>query len=248
LLRDEKAVEVIPAIDLMEGEVVRLLRGDPKARSTYEHLGNPVTVAKKWESEGARIIHVIDLDAALGLGNNRESIKAITRAVRVPIQFGGGVRSLDSARNLLREDAERIILGSLAFEDPKAVKTLIEEFGEHRVIVALDHIRGEVMVRGWRKTARLDVPLALQMFLRIGVKNFLVTSVYQDGTLEGPDLETLTKVCAYPEAKIIAAGGIGSLRDLVDLKKLMVRGVIVGKALYEGRFTLKEALMIVEGA
>jgi phosphoribosylformimino-5-aminoimidazole carboxamide ribotide isomerase len=231
----------------MEGKVVMLLRGDPKARSTYEHLGDPVIVAKKWEAEGAKTIHVIDLDASLSCGNNKESIRAIAKVVKVLLQVGGGIRSLDSARSLLREGFGRVILGSLAFEAPQAVKMLIEEFGKNRVIVALDYIRGEIVVRGWKESTRLNVNQALQSFLKIGVKNFMVTSVDRDGTLDGPDLETLGKVSAYPEAEIIAAGGIGSLRDLVDLKKLGVRGVVVGKALYEVCFTLEEALKAVEG-
>ena len=239
-------MEVIPAVDLMKGKVVRLLRGDPKFVSSYEHLGDPVTLAKRWETEGADTIHVVDLDAALGLGTNIKVVENIVREVRVPVQVGGGIRSLNTARELLNMGVERVILGSLAFKDPSAVKALLDEFGDDRVIVALDNLEGVVMVHGWKNSTKVTVSEAITKFLRLGVSVFLVTSVVRDGTMAGPDFEALARICRV-RVGVIAAGGIRSLEDLVVLRRLGVRGVVVGKALYEGMFSLGEALRTVKG-
>lgn len=243
--RDDKAMQVIPAVDVMKGEVVRLLRGDSRFAKSYRSFGDPVTVARRWEAEGAQIIHVIDLDAALGSGNNANVIEDIVKAVKVSVQVGGGIRSVDAARALLNMDADRIILGSLAFEEPSAVKAMVNEFGKDRVIVALDHLNGVVMVHGWKTHSRTAVDDAVFKFLELGVELFLVTSVARDGTMTGPDLETMARLCRHGIG-VIAAGGIGSLEDLIALKRLGVCGAIVGKALYDGSFTLSEALKIVE--
>lgn len=238
-------MEVIPAVDLMNGRVVRLLKGNPQFPKSYEHLGSPVEVAMKWEAEGAKSIHVIDLNAALELGSNLHVIKEIVNTVGIPVQVGGGIRSLESARGLLNLGVDRIILGSLAFEEPHTLEILLEEYGSRRIIIALDHLNGTVMVRGWKTPAKLSPEVAASRFSRLGVNLFLVTSVARDGTLMGPDLDTLFKV-RHLGVDVIAAGGISSLEDLLDLKKVGVRGVIVGKALYEGRFSLSEALKVVD--
>ncbi len=239
-------MDVIPAVDIMGGKVVRLVRGDPKLAKSYEHLGDPLTLAKRWEAEGAQIIHIIDLDAALELGNNTNDIEKIVKAVDAKVQVGGGIRSLNAARHLLKLGVERVLLGSLAFKDAAAIKTLLDEFGKNRIIVALDNRDGVVTVRGWKTSAGATVEEAASTFSRLGVGLFLVTSVERDGTLAGPDFETLAKVCRLRGGDI-AAGGIRSLDDLVALKRLGVCGTVIGKALYEGRFTLGEALKSVSG-
>ena len=238
-------MDVIPAVDIMRGKVVRLVRGDPKRAKVYEHLGDPVSLAKRWESEGARIIHVIDLDAALGLGNNTRIVKEIVHVVKVPVQVGGGIRSLNSARRLLEMGVSRVVLGSLAFEEPCAIQALLEGFGADRVVVALDNLGGEVVVHGWTASTRVTVDEAVDRFAAMGAEFFLVTCVARDGTLSGPGFESLLRVCRR-DVKVIAAGGIQSLDDLVALKRLGVVGAVVGKALYEGRFSLGEALRRVE--
>ena len=237
-------MEVIPAVDIMKGKVVRLFRGDPRRASSYEHLGDPVSLARRWEAEGARFIHVVDLDAALGIGGNLSVIGSLVKSVGVPVQVGGGIRSLGLARNMLSMGVERVILGSLAFSNPSAVKALLEEAGEEHVVVALDNYEGFVMVRGWKASAGVTVDEAAEKFRRLGVKLFLVTSVARDGTLSGPDLETLSRLCRCG-LEVIAAGGVGGIDDLLALKRLGVSGVVVGKALYEGRFSLSEALRAV---
>ena len=229
-------MQVIPAIDLMSGKIVRLTRGDPKTSKSYEYFGDPVAVAIRWEREGADAVHIIDLDAALDRGNNTEVIREVVRAVRVPVQVGGGIRTLDIARKLLVIGTHSVILGALAFNDASAVASLLKDFGNDRVVVALDYLNGQVMVKGWKTPVKMTVEEALKKFLDLGTKFFLVTSIEKDGTLAGPDQDVLAKICQGSRAYVIAAGGIGKLEDLVMLRQIGVSGVVIGKALYEGRF------------
>ncbi len=240
-------MKVIPAVDLMNGKVVRLFQGDPQKAKAYDYLGEPVAVAKKWEEEGADAIHIVDLDAAFGKGDNLSTVSEIIKAVNLPVQVGGGIRSLEKAETLLGIGADYVILGTLAFNKPEILEKLVEKFG-NRVIVALDHVNGKVMVEGWRKSAEIRVKEALAKFLELQVNTFLLTSISKDGTLEGIDAETLSQACKFKDARILAAGGVGSLKDLAVLKKIGVYGVVIGKALYEGTFTLKEALKVAREA
>jgi phosphoribosylformimino-5-aminoimidazole carboxamide ribotide isomerase len=240
-------MQVIPAIDLMKGKVVRLSQGDPKTAKIYEHLGDPITIAKRWEKEGANALHIIDLDAAFNMGSNFTVISKIADTVNLPIQVGGGIRRLETAKNLFEIGISRIALGALAFNEPHILAKLLEEFGDERVIVALDHQDGRIMVEGWKTPTELGIEEALLKFTGLQVKTFLVTSITKDGTLTGPDFGTLSKACEYPHVNIIAAGGVSGLNDLIMLKRIGAKGVVVGKALYEGVFTLKEALRVVRG-
>ncbi len=237
------ALKIIPAVDLMNGKVVRLFKGDPKTAKAYDYLGKPIALAKKWEEEGADALHIVDLDAALGRGDNFATILKIVKAVNLPVQVGGGIRSLERAEALLSMGADYIVLGTLAFSKPEVLEELRKKFGE-RVIVALDYANGRVMVEGWKEPAGLRVEEALEKFLAFHVKTFLLTSILRDGTLEGVDSEVLGQACVYKNARIIAAGGVGGLGDLAILKRIGVYGVVIGKALYEGSFTLKEALKV----
>jgi phosphoribosylformimino-5-aminoimidazole carboxamide ribotide isomerase len=236
---------LIPAIDLMNGETVRLTHGDPKTAKVYNQFGGPVETAKKWKAEGATKLHIIDLDAALGMGNNLSVIAEIAENVDLPIQVGGGIRNIASVEKVLKLGISQVILGALAFSDPEAVTQIQQTFGAGSVIVALDNRDGKIMVEGWKTATALGMREALEKFVALGVKAFLVTSITKDGTLSGPDLDTLREACQYPGVEVIAAGGIGDLNDLVALKRVGVEGAVIGKALYEGRFTLKEALKIV---
>jgi phosphoribosylformimino-5-aminoimidazole carboxamide ribotide isomerase len=229
----------------MNGEVVRLLRGDLKQVKSYAHLGDPITIARRWESEGAKLIHVVDLDAALGLGENINVIGAIARSIRTPIQVGGGIRSIERAHQLINAGVTRIVLGSLAFRSVESLRVLLEEFSDERIIVALDHLDGVVMIDGWRKSANITLREATQFFKSLGVRYFLVTSIQRDGMMVGPDVENLSKIVDLG-VNVIASGGIRSLNDIFTLRDLGVYGVIIGRALYEGSFTLKEALNIAE--
>lgn len=237
------AVKVIPAVDLMNGKVVRLFKGDPKTAKAYDYLGEPVAIAKKWAEEGADALHIVDLDAAFGMGDNLATVLKIVKAVNLPLQIGGGIRSLERAEALLTMGADYIVLGTLAFSKPEVLEELRKKFGD-RVIVALDHADGRVMVEGWKESAGLRVEEALKKFLELHVKTFLLTSIVRDGTLKGVDSEVLSQACTYKNAKIIAAGGVSGLGDLAILQRIGVYGVVIGKALYEGFFTLKEALKV----
>jgi phosphoribosylformimino-5-aminoimidazole carboxamide ribotide isomerase len=240
-------MQVIPAIDLMKGKVVRLSRGDPDTAKIYDYMGTPVEIALKWKGEGAERLHIIDLDAAFGRGNNLNVIAVIAEATGLPIQVGGGIRTVEVAEKLLASGIRYVILGALAFSDPTAITRIQIKFGAESVIVALDNKDGKVMVEGWKTATAFSMAEALEKFAKLSVKTFLITSITKDGMLQGPDLETLIEACRHPDLDVIAAGGIGSLNDLVALKQVGVEGAVVGKALYEGRFTLKEAAKTVKG-
>jgi len=239
-------MQVIPAIDLMKGKVVRLSRGDPETAKVYDQWGTPVQVTMKWKSQGAERLHIIDLDAAFGKGNNTPTIADITNASALPVQVGGGIRTASSAEELLKMGVDYVILGALAFSDPQAIPQIQKKFGSDSVIVALDNKDGKVMVEGWKTATSFTLAEALKKFADLKVKTFLITSIAKDGMLQGPDLETLSEACKYSGVEVIAAGGIGGLNDLVALKRVGVAGAVIGKALYEGKFTLKEAIKTVK--
>jgi len=229
----------------MNGKIVRLTHGDPKTAKVYSQFGGPVETAKKWQAEGATKLHIIDLDAALGMGNNLSVIAEISESTRFPLQVGGGIRSIEAVEKLLGLGVSQVILGALAFSDPQAVAQIQQSVGTKFVIVALDNKDGKIMIEGWKTVATLGMKEALDKFVTLGVETFLVTSITKDGTLSGPDLNTLREACQYPDVEVIAAGGIGGLNDLMALKRLGIKGAVIGKALYEGRFTLKEAIKTV---
>ncbi len=240
-----RQLQLIPAIDLMNGKIVRLKHGDPKTAKVYSQFGDPLETAKKWKAEGATKLHIIDLDAALGTGNNISVIASIADNVGLPIQVGGGIREIRAVEKVFKLGVSQVILGALAFGDPKVIKQIQRMFGAESVIVALDNRDGKIMVAGWKTEVALGLKEALEKFARLGIKSFLVTSIVKDGTLSGPDLDMIKQACTNSNVEVIAAGGIGSLNDLVALKHMGVEGVVIGKALYEGSFTLREALKIV---
>jgi phosphoribosylformimino-5-aminoimidazole carboxamide ribotide isomerase len=240
-------VQMIPAIDLMKDKIVRLSRGDPKTAKVYNQFGNPEETARKWKEEGAKKLHIIDLDAAFGTGDNLSIIAKIAKSINLPIQVGGGIRTIEAVEKLLTMGISQVILGALAFNDPKAVTQIQKKYGSEHIIVALDNRDGKIMVEGWKTPTTFGTRKALEKFAKLKVNTFLITSITKDGTLSGPDFDTLSEACQYPNVDIIAAGGISSLNDLAALKRVGVEGAVIGKALYEGRFTLKEAIKTAEG-
>ncbi len=229
---------VIPAIDLRGGRAVRLLQGDPDAETTY--AADPVEVAVRFQGEGARRLHVVDLDAALGEGNNRERVEAICRAVQVPVQVGGGIRTQDDINELLEAGAARVILGTAAAADPSFVRRAVEEHAES-IVVAVDVRGGHVMVRGWKEEGPTleDAVPALEA---AGAPRYLITSIARDGTLKGPDVKLYEHVLRLTDTPLIASGGVRDADDVWALRDLGCEAVVTGKALYEK--TLKLAQVI----
>lgn len=231
-------MKIIPAIDLMDGKVVRLYKGDPGQKTVYGD--NPVEIAKKWESAGADILHLVDLDATLGIGSNLDVIKEILESVLIPVEVAGGLRT----RSLVLEVAklsERIVLGTLAFKDRSLLKSLLSELGPEKIVISVDHKDGEIVINGWQKDTGIKLIPAINEFLEMGFTEFLLTNVSRDGTMNGPDLEFLEQACKLPKTNIIASGGISNLDDIKDVKEKNAFGVILGKALYEKKISIEEA-------
>ena len=229
---------VIPAIDLMGASVVRLVQGDESRRSDY--ADTPLRAAARWVEEGAEMLHVIDLDAALDRGDNRKMIMEIAEKSPAPIQIGGGIRSARDASELLESGVYRVLIGSLAFQRPEDIGTLVKRYGGDRVAVSIDHRRGEVRVAGWRDGTGTGIAEALDEMKWLGVECVLITDIERDGSLNGS--ETRQIEAASSGFRVIAAGGVASIEDLRKLRDAGAYAAVVGKALYEGKFTLREAL------
>lgn len=231
-------MELIPAIDLMQGKVVRLTRGDPTSAMSYSE--DPLAMARRWEAAGADALHLVDLDATLGInkGPQIELIMRIVKAVKIPVQVGGGIRAVSQATDVLSGGAQKVVLGTMAFKDQPALQEVLGAFGAERIIVALDYADGQVRIKGWQEATALEPIEALQQLRRLGVRQFLLTAISQDGTLAGADLDVLAAATRVMDAKIYASGGIATTDDVRQLNKIGVTGFIVGKALYEGALTM----------
>jgi phosphoribosylformimino-5-aminoimidazole carboxamide ribotide isomerase len=233
-------MDLYPAIDLRGGKVVRLHQGDYARETVYGD--DPVTVAKGYEASGAGWIHVVDLDAARSRGDNRELVAAVAAAVGVPVQCGGGVRTFEDADALVGAGVARVVVGTAAFRSPGFVEELCaRQVGKVAVDVGVG-AGGQVVVQGWQEAVDERFEAALERFSGSGVEAFVVTSVARDGTLEGPDLGVLRAALAATDRPVIASGGVGRLTDVQALAALGVAGAIVGRALFEGRFTVEEAV------
>jgi phosphoribosylformimino-5-aminoimidazole carboxamide ribotide isomerase len=236
---------LLPAIDLRDGQAVRLLRGDFAAETVYSSA--PVEVAKAYEAGGAKWIHVVDLDAArTGEPANLPLVEAIASAVGCAVQVGGGVRTPEAAARLLDAGADRVVVGTAAVEDPGLVAELCRRH-PGRVAAGLDARGRHLAVRGWTETTELDVVEAARRLEAAGVVAVVVTEIGRDGTMAGADLDQLTAVLEATSGDVIASGGVGSLGDLRALASLNgagrpLAGVIVGRALFEGRFSVEEAV------
>ena len=224
-----------PAIDLRGGSCVRLRQGSFDDETIYD--ADPVAVAVGFADAGAQWIHVVDLDAARGQGSNRDVVRAIASAVEVPVQNGGGVRDL----SLLGEGVARVVIGSMAVNDRSATEVLLGEAGG-RVAIGIDHREGRVATAGWEQTSEARVEDVMAHYEPYGVGAYVITDISRDGMLVGPDLEGLRAAASQTPVPVIASGGVSSLDELKALRETGVAGVIVGKALYEGRFTVEEAI------
>ena len=234
------SLELLPAIDVKGGKAVRLVQGDLAAESQY---GDPREVALEFLAAGAEWIHLVDLDAAFGIGSNAQLLEEVIKSVDLRVELSGGIRNDESLRRALATGCERVNLGTAALEDPEWTAKVIAEFGD-RIAVGLD-VRGHTLAaRGWTREGG-DLFETLARLDRDGCARYIVTDVAKDGTLTGPNLELLREVCAATTKPVVASGGVSTLADLEAIKSLTaigVEGAIVGKALYAGAFTLQEAI------
>lgn len=238
---------IIPAIDIQNGKCVRLFKGNFKKTKIYSD--NHISVAKFWENNGAKLLHVIDLNGAeRGEMRNKEIIESIAKSITIPIQVGGGIRNYDEAKELLSNNIERIIIGTAFFDNPILVKKLMDDFGQEKIVVAIDVKDGKVVLKGWSKKTQATLYEIAEQIKNLGVNRILVTSVERDGTLIGPDIPLLRRIKKLFKIPVIASGGIGSLADIKKLSKIDLEGIIIGKAFYEGCFTFKEAVESAKGA
>jgi phosphoribosylformimino-5-aminoimidazole carboxamide ribotide isomerase len=227
-------MKVIAAVDIMGGRVVRLVRGNPDDKVEYSN--DPVETARKWETVGVDMLHIVDLDAAFSTGSNSELITKISQSVRIPLQVAGGIRSLEKAEEMLSM-ASRIVIGTMAYREPGIIRKLVKKNAD-RVTISVDQIDGMVMVRGWKESAGTTVADAISQFLAIGVDEFLLTSIDRDGTLQGPDIKTLAD--AAMSARIIASGGISSIEDVIKIRSTGCSSVIIGKAMYDRKVSIEK--------
>ena len=233
-------LELLPAVDVKDGRAVRLVQGELDAETAY---GNPLEVALEFQAAGAEWLHLVDLDAAFGRGENSALLAEVVGKLDIKVELSGGIRDDESLRRALATGCVRVNLGTAALENPEWTARVIAEHGD-RIAVGLD-VRGHVLAaRGWTKEGG-DLFETIERLERDGCSRYVVTDVTKDGTLKGPNLELLQEVCAVTKNPVVASGGISSLDDiaaLASLNEIGVEGAIVGKALYAGAFTLEQAL------
>lgn len=240
-------MNIIPAIDILEGQVVRLVKG--KLQNKIVYSDNPIEIAEKLEAQGADIIHVVDLDATLTTGwnnnkNNTEIILKIIDTIKIPVQVAGGIRSVDAIKKMFEKKAEKIVIGTLAYKHPQVLQQLSKDKVE-KIVISIDQNKGIVMIDGWRQPSGFRIIEAIKFFMAKGVKEFLLTTVDRDGTLNGPDLDTLSYASNVNGAKIIASGGISSIEDIIRVRNIGCSAVILGKSIYDGKIDVKKAIAIV---
>ena len=238
------SLELLPAVDVKDGRAVRLVQGELDAETAY---GNPLEVALEFQSAGAQWLHLVDLDAAFGRGENSALLADVVGKLDIKVELSGGIRDDESLRRALATGCRRVNLGTAALENPEWTARVIAEHGD-RIAVGLD-VRGHVLAaRGWTKEGG-NLFETIERLERDGCARYVVTDVTKDGTLKGPNLELLKEVCAVTRKPVIASGGISSLEDIAALSTLTrsgVEGAIIGKALYAGAFTLQQALEVTQ--
>jgi phosphoribosylformimino-5-aminoimidazole carboxamide ribotide isomerase len=237
-------MNLYPAIDLYQGKVVRLVRGDFQKETVYST--QPETIAREWQRQGAEWLHVVDLEGAkTGILQNKDTLLKIRKAVKCRIQFGGGLRNLDQIQSVLQEGIERVVLGTKSL-DESFLKQVLEKYGR-QIAVGLDVHNGFVQMEGWLKASQKTLVSALSFFKHFPIRTMIYTDIQKDGMLQGPDFSGLNEVLEATPARVILSGGIGGLMDIqkaAEIKKNNFEGVIIGKALYEKKFTLEQAVQI----
>lgn len=240
-------MEVIPAIDLKDGLCVRLYQGDFTQQQTFST--DPVGVALEWELQGARRLHIVDLDgAASGNAANQEVIRQIKERLKIPIQVGGGIRNLEAVDQVLSMGVDRAILGTAAVENPILVEHSLAQFGKESIVVSVDAREGMVSTRGWTRGSSIAVLELVKRMADLGVARFIYTDISRDGTMTEPNLQGISSVIRSSPVPIIASGGVACIKHLTDLVELGLEGAIVGRALYTGAVNLPEAIADVRRA
>lgn len=237
---------VIPAIDLKDGQCVRLLQGRAEAASVVAE--DAVETARRWQAAGAKRLHMVDLDGAFeGKRKNLAVVAEVTQALGIPVELGGGIRDMAGIEAVFAAGVQWAILGTAAIERPEFVANAVREFGD-RILVGIDARNGKVAVRGWLETTQVSAWELAERVRDAGVKEIIFTDIAKDGMLQGPNLESLRQVAAIPGLRVIASGGVSSLGDLEQINRIEgVSGAIVGKALYSGHIDLAEAISRIEG-
>lgn len=238
-------MKLFPAIDIRGGKCVRLLKGDFDQETVFSD--SPADMAAQWESQGAEFLHLVDLDGArAGKPQNLETVKAILAKVKIPVELGGGIRTLEDIKEVLGLGVRQVILGSVAVHDPDLVKAACEQYGD-RVVVGIDAKEGMVAVEGWGQTSNLEAPVLGKMMAEAGVKTIIYTDISRDGTLGGVNVAATVEMAEKSGLEVVASGGIKDLEDIKALKeheKSGVAGAILGKSLYMHTLDLKEALAV----
>jgi len=239
--QSNKSMLIIPAVDLKNGKCVQLVQGKPGTEQVV--IDDPVKVARQWENQGARLLHLINLDGAFGEGKkNQEIIEKIVDEISIPIQLGGGIRTRKDATDLLEKGIDKVILGTMAIENPENVTELAEEFGKDRIIVALDSKESKVVIKGWTQKTDKTAPEFAKILEEKGAGCILYTNVDVEGLMQGFKIEPALDLMEAVKIPVIYSGGITSLNDLRLLKNSGIYGVVIGSALYKGKIDFKEAL------
>lgn len=237
---------IYPAIDLQDGQCIRLVEGRADQKTIYS--SEPAQVALEFEAAGARYLHIVDLDGAFcGIPQNGAAIQEIAAAIKIPFQVGGGLRSLQGVKQAIAMGAERVIIGTRAVSSPDFVKELLDSFGPDRIVLGLDARNGKVAVQGWVEVSSLDAVEFGQQMHALGIRTAVYTDISRDGRLSGPNIEAVKTMLEKTGLRIIASGGVSTLDNIRELKALEpsgIDGAIVGKALYDGKMNLSEALAL----
>jgi phosphoribosylformimino-5-aminoimidazole carboxamide ribotide isomerase len=239
---------LLPAVDILDGKAVRLTRGEFDQSTVYD--ADPLDAARRWVADGARSLHVVDLDGAKsGAPVNIEHVRRITAEVPVPVQVGGGLRTIDAVRDAVEAGAARVLIGTAAYQDVDFLDAALAEFGD-RVVVSIDAREGRLAGAGWTEQTDIPIEAVIERLGARGVRRFVYSSIDRDGLLAGPDLDGARRVAEAVRGTYVSSGGVSSLEDLrslVELRQVNLSGVIVGKALYEGRFAVAEAQAVLDG-
>ena len=237
---------IIPAIDIKGGRCVRLFQGRMEQETVYSD--DPVSVAKRWEDEGAEFLHIVDLDGAVsGVPKNKEIIESIIKSVKIPLEVGGGIRNIETIKEYFSIGAKKVVIGTVAWENPILISEVCKVFPE-RIIVGIDAKNGNVAVRGWEDVTETSASTLAKRFEGMGISGIIYTDISRDGTLSGPNIDSIKSFAKSISIPVIASGGVSDINDIKNIMKLKkhgVDGVIIGKALYSGSVNLREAIKLV---